>query len=117
MKKRLILMLCMAIVAAFVWAAGNVVPPSSGGADLGTTALPWGTLHVVNVSGSFSNATAMLYGSNLVIVAGGTITVPAGSIANAALVGGLTQVITNSLVTTNIVTVVNGIITANSHTP
>jgi len=55
-----------------------------------------GTNEVVTECLALSNQVLRLYISNLVVKAGGTVTVPADSIASASIAGGYTRVVTNS---------------------
>jgi len=47
-------------------------------------------------SPAVSNAVGKIYGSNLIVKAGGTITVPDNSIASEAIAGGLSYTVTNA---------------------
>lgn len=45
MKRALSISLIVGMTAVLAIAAGNVVPPSDGGADLGTASLKWGSVY------------------------------------------------------------------------
>jgi len=119
MKKLILGFVGCAIVATLAMGAGNVVPPSSGGADLGTTTLPWKAIYVTTanisnqvVNGTFTadeidstTATALLIGkataTSLTLGASDIITTVAGafiSSLDASVLGGdITGANTNSI--------------------